>query len=122
MAIVVAPLVAVMITQWVKTVWWNLSGKKPHWLFLDIFSFVACYGMSAYSWNVYSPDGHHLMIAFMVAVLHTVIVKGLFKFIGKINPDLAEELENGVDMNYAENRTVIGAMKTVVLSKKPRKR
>lgn len=118
LAIVVSPFMAVVATQYIKQTHKRLFGRKPHWLLLDGLSFNLCVLFSFLCWWVKYTDYLAAgLVATAVAILQTLLVKGLFMFIGKINPTLAEELSNGVVLDNYEDRTIILSTKTMVLGR-----
>ena len=119
MAIFGSPLVAVMLTQRVKQTHKRLVGRKPHWFALDMLSFSTCLGMAWFCWEKkYHDPEAAFVISTSVAILHSMIVKMLFRFVGKISPELAEEIENGVTIDHYDDRTVFNHTKTVILGKR----
>lgn len=114
-----APVVAAVLTQQVKLVCKRLRGHKPHWLLLDTLSASVCFGLAYASWfykyEVHMPAA---IIAVVVTVLHTYIVKWIFSRVKAINPQLGEELEEGVALDNYEDRTVMAHAKTLILGKR----
>lgn len=117
-AIFVSPNVGAVITQRFKLRWKAVKGVKPHWLVLDTLNFsvtgLTAYALASQSKWLLVPQP--LIIAALVAVGHTIIMKCIFAGLGFISPKLVENLENGVDIG--DDRTLMAQTKTMILGKK----
>lgn len=89
-AIVLSPLISWRITQWYKLLNKRIAGRKPHWLLMDVGSWLMVYGMTYVAWSIHSDNA--LFIAFIVACFHTGIVKYIF---AKAPKPIVEALQYG---------------------------
>jgi len=116
LAIGVAPLVAIKITQWIKTTIKRCYGYKPHWLVLDVSAFSICVFAAGTCWYQKFPVWDEvIIIGIIIAVMQTTIIKSIFLLADRFNPELAKELSEGID---DDDHTVTGNIKRAVLGKK----
>jgi hypothetical protein len=109
LAIAAAPLVSIVLTQKIKRFHQRAFGFKPHWILLDLFSTISCFAIAYQCWMFqYNESNKALMVAFIVCVLQLFIVKMVFFFLGKVSPELAEEIADTIDV------------KTLIFGRKPK--
>lgn len=93
-AIIGSPVLSWRITQWYKLTAKRHRGRKPSVLCLDLVSFALVYGMCYLAWSKYADNG--IIVAGIVAILHTSIVKAVFAYAPK---PVAEALAYGISDN-----------------------
>ena len=106
MSFIGAPYLSWRVTQWFKLSYkrYTKGKKKPHWMFLDAFSWLIVFALSFRAWIAHNGDIQAaLYIALTVSFTHSAIVKALFKHAPK---QIAEALQYGVS---PDDSTILAA-------------
>src|SRR3990167_151726 len=77
----VSPLFTYRAVNWIKMVSASVHGTKPHWILMDILSFMMVLALTLVCLYIDNPillPG--LLIAIFIAGLNSVIIKMIFKF------------------------------------------
>jgi len=106
-ASLVSPLLTYRAVNWIKMVSASVKGRKPHWILMDILSFIMVFALSLACLYIDNPIWlSGLVIAFFIAGLNSCVIKLIFNFAPE---KVVAAFTDGV---YVDEKTSLGG-KTV---------